>query len=126
MNALLRRALTRASRARLLRPFRRNPGPYEAADVAHQAASDVIKKRLMGTEPVMIARFGSIELGCLATYAAMHRDASMFRKTLDFVRGKRPAPWWQDGQLHAMTRNAGFFPSDAASIERFCVEAIEY
>src|SRR5262245_64985628 len=67
----------------------------------------------------MVARLGAIELRPLANHRSMRRRASIARKTLDYVRGREAAFWWERITLDLMVRNAGFFPPDPSLLERF-------
>jgi hypothetical protein len=98
----------------------RDGDPYAGADVTGQAASDLIKERIAGEAPTMIARLGAVELGCVAQYLAVHSNASRVRKSADYVTGRSPRFWWEDHDLDAITQNAGFFPRDLSQLERFC------
>src|SRR5439155_3339268 len=69
---------------------------------------------------VMIARLGAVELRCLLNHQAIHRDASLLGKTLDYVKGEAKAPWWEKDTITSMTKNAGFFPPDTSLLDRFC------
>jgi len=93
---------------------------FERADVAGQAASDVIRARVDGDEPAMVARLGLVELRCLLNYLAVRDEASLLRKSARFVRGRTPPFWWDDATALAMLMNAGYFPTDPRSLAQFC------
>jgi hypothetical protein len=98
-----------------LRPF----------DLTHQAASDLIHDRLLGDDPVMVARLGAVELGCLINHLSIHRRAPILGKSLDYVRGRTAAFWWEEGTLASMAQNGGFFPTDPSLLDRFSAQMLE-
>jgi hypothetical protein len=90
-----------------------------AVDATGQDASDLIKNRLLGDAPTMIGRLGAYELAMIVQYLAVHSPESTARKTVDYVTGRTPPFWWDDGGLDGITQNAGFF-GDLSQLERFC------
>ena len=111
-----RQALVLARRA-----YRQPAGRYEPPTLTGQAASDLIKERLLSDAPVLIARFGLVELNCLRQYLAI----SLPHKPFDYIRGRSPAFWWEESTLDTITQNAGFFPRDPALLERFCRQLLD-
>jgi hypothetical protein len=95
---------------------------YAAIDYKNQEASDLIKSRLLADEPVMICRFGSVELDCLANYRSVKENQGAWLK---YITGKSDAYWWEDHIIQAMANNAGFFPSSPATLEKFSLSLIE-
>ncbi|WP_342646851.1 hypothetical protein [Mucilaginibacter sp. CSA2-8R] len=95
---------------------------YATVDVKNQEASDLIKSRLLSDEPVMICRFGSIELDCVANYISINKNKGAWFK---YISGKIDAYWWQDNIISAMSNNAGFFPSNPSTLEKFSLSMIE-
>jgi hypothetical protein len=98
---------------------------YAAVTVTGQAASDLIKERLAANALVMIGRLGSTELTCVRNYLGIHGDASALRRALAFVNSSGGPLWWDEGNVTDMMRVSGFFPRDAALLERFCVQLLE-
>ena len=99
------------------------PPPSRTLETDHalsgQAASDAIKARLLSGAPTMVGRLGAVELACLENHRAIHRRATIGRSA-DYVRGRSRAFWgWEDGILADLRQNAGFFPTDPDSLERF-------
>ena len=92
---------------------------YEDASVRHQEASDLIKKKLLGNEPVMICRFGSVELNCVLNYYFIKQEASFFKKALNYIKGNSTPFWWDEETIETMCNNAGFFPPDAGLLAKF-------
>ena len=86
--------------------------------ISGQAASDLIKARLGGDSPTMIARFGSSELGCVLTHLAIESPDSVVRKAMDYVRGRSAPFWWSNVGL-AVCHYSGFFPCDPALLARY-------
>src|SRR5713101_1039695 len=125
MNHIVKSLLPQARRAYLKVAPRPDPVAYEAATVTEQSASDLIRDLILTDAPVMIARLGAVETGCLLNYMAIHDGASILRKSLRYVRGDAKAFWWEEGTVALMTQNAGFFPADASLLGRFCARMLE-
>jgi hypothetical protein len=119
MNTISKHGLRLARRAYLRFAPEREPHELAPPSITHQAASDLIKERLLSDAPLMIARFGAVELNCLLQYRSISDESAVLRKSLAYVSGRAPAFWWEESTLDAMTRNAGFFPRDSSLLERF-------
>lgn len=65
----------------------------------------------------MIARFGAVELSCIANYLSIKSNNHSY---LRYIQGKDSAWWWEDSIKKQLHNNAGFFPLDEELIERFC------
>jgi hypothetical protein len=91
---------------------------YEGAHVTHQAASDLIRRKLLDDEPLMIARFGSIELRSFLNYYFMNKG-TLFGRSLNYMRGKTLPFWLEKDALSVMCNNAGFFPEEEKYVERY-------
>ena len=76
--------------------------------------SDVIYKMLQSGVPCMIARFGSVELGCVVNYLGVKN-----KSVLNYIRGKGEPWWWTSLTLHHMYNNAGFFSISDKNLRRF-------
>jgi len=87
-------------------------------EYAGDAASDLIKSKLLSHEPSMICRFGCFELNCIANYISPQRP--FYKNAFDFIRGRINYFWW-DKIFENMSVNAGFFPANYPMIERFCL-----
>lgn len=98
-----------------------DPTGYSFANVqlSGQAASDLIRARLAGGAPAMIARFGSAELRAALCHEFGRRDESAWHKALQFIRREYTEYWWDRRVVRGMTRNAGFFPADTRLLARF-------
>ncbi len=122
-------ALTRALRIarRGYMKFAADKDPFGVsfdADLAGQAASDLIRTRIEDDRPVMIARFGLNELSAVLTYLAA-RNGSILRKSAAYVRGNAKEFWWEPALVAAMSNNAGFFPPDTELLNRFCSHMLD-
>lgn len=92
---------------------------YQDAVVSHQKASDLIKEKLLGDKPVMICRFGSVELHCVLNYYFINQKRSFLAKSYSYIRGNSTAFWWDEETLNSMCNNAGFFPRSFEHLEKF-------
>jgi hypothetical protein len=80
-------------------------------------ASNKIYELLDSDQPVMIARFGSTELTCIANYLSIKSSKKFL---LAYIQGRQPPWWWNQTIIEQMQINAGFFPASEDALERFC------
>lgn len=80
-------------------------------------ASDKIFELLNSPKPVMISRFGSTELACIANYLGVKQDR---KSAFSFIQGKVPSWWWNEKIIRQMNTYSGFFPENVSAIEKFC------
>lgn len=64
--------------------------------------------------PCMIARFGSVEIGCICNYLAIKRPS-----LIKYIKGTRDPWWWTPNTIHYMKNNAGFFSPTEKNLEHF-------
>jgi hypothetical protein len=85
---------------------------YEA-DVRYfdQAANDYVRSRLEGGGPLMVAKFGTIELFALSNWHNLSKSHYSLADCLDYIKGDSGALWWNTG-VESLCHNAGFFPND--------------
>jgi len=89
---------------------------YQYATAVGQQASDLIKLKLSQSEPVMICRFGSAELGVTLNY--LHQKKT-FRNYFNYITGRIDTLWWNNQTLADAFNNAGIFPVNEKIIIRF-------
>lgn len=95
-------------------------------DLSAQEASDCIKNLLTDGNPVMICRFGNVELNAIINYLAIEdKNKSLFRSIIEYIKGQRGAFWWEDSVKFSMQNNAGFFPSDDKSLAQFSKQVLK-
>lgn len=87
--------------------------------VSGQAASDLISTYLSDIRPCMIARFGEIEMRCLANIYFMNQKKSIIKKVFNYLTYKSNSFWLEDYTLTTMLNNAGFFPVSIQNLQRF-------
>ena len=88
-----------------------------------EEASDIMYESLASDEPCMIARFGDIELGCVANYlglAEKNRE-NFFR----LVKGELVFFGWDDRIKYRMANNTGFFNATDENLTRFSCLMLE-
>ena len=93
------------------------PDSFVRPPFTAQESSDKIAGLLQKGEPCMIARFGSVELYCLANYMSIK---SKRRDYWGFIRGKVEPWWWALERISTLNVNAGFFPVEENAVVRFC------
>lgn len=69
---------------------------------------------LQSDAPCMIARFGSVELGCICNYLAIKNPS-----VLKYIQGVRDPWWWTQDTIYHMKNNAGFFSPTEDNLEHF-------
>lgn len=80
-------------------------------------ANELIYQGIMSDAPFMVARFGALEMSSMANYLAVkHKNISSY---WNYITRKSEAFWWDEGLMHNMTLNAGFFPNEIPFFERF-------
>jgi hypothetical protein len=89
-------------------------------DYFNQAASDLIRDGLASNEPFVVSRFGHSELRALLTYLHIREDSSDTHKMFSYIKGEKVEPWWSEATIKKITHNAGVFPNDIGTIEKFC------
>jgi len=93
--------------------------PRLKPDYHGQAASDLIKEMLAGNEPCMICRLGSNELKATLVHLDIASSDGLFPKSIKFIRGDIGPFWWDDNIKFLMRNIAGFFPANAAYLEKY-------
>ncbi|MEN9243605.1 MAG: hypothetical protein Q6K81_01805 [Gloeomargarita sp. DG02_5_bins_242] len=92
-----------------------------AVDYSGQAASDVIRAKILTPEPCMICRFGGVEMAALMHHHSIQQKSQFWgQKSLAYIRGATRPFWWDDNIRKKMRYNAGFFPATPEYLERFC------
>ena len=78
-------------------------------DFEGQGANDYIYQKLMENKPIMIAKFGTVELGVVGAYELKYnyKIASYFK---DFIKGR--VSLYNSKILYSLCKQAGFFPND--------------
>jgi len=116
---LIRAFYYRIYRLRLLNNYPK-PGDYHKTIWSQEEGNNLIRNSLLSPGPLMVTRFGSIELDCL-TYYLKFRKNSKFKKMS-----------YNDQTRNSMLENAGFFPTDNDSLDAFselyinCINQIDF
>ena len=78
-------------------------------DFEGQGANDYIFQKLMENKPIMMAKFGTVELGVVGAYELKYnyRIASYLK---DFMKGR--VSLYSSKVLFSLCKQAGFFPND--------------
>ena len=79
------------------------------------ATQQRIYEMLLGENPCMIARFGSVELQAVLDYLF----PPTLKNALRFVMGKTPSWGYAPSTMRTMHINAGFFPATKIMLDRF-------
>lgn len=93
-------------------------GQLDAAysDRVVESASDLIHRRLTDDQPLMVSRFGSIEMNCVLNFI---NQRGGFQKYVRYITGKTDSCIWQPTTISAMSLQAGFFPGTIDMLSRF-------
>lgn len=84
-----------------------------------QAASDLVKEKLLGNAPAMVARFGMVELHCLLNYHFVKQKKALPAKVFDYISGRSFPFWWDSAVAREMSKNAGFINPTFSNLEKF-------
>ncbi|TDH20836.1 hypothetical protein EXU57_20800 [Segetibacter sp. 3557_3] len=94
-------------------------------ELSDRDAYNLIKEKLAGDNPCMIARFGNVELNCLLHYHAITDKGGFLKKSYDYIKGDMFPFWWDKGISKYMGNNAGFINPTSENLHRFCEKMIE-
>ncbi len=82
---------------------------------SNQDASDCIHRFLESDKPAMIARFGSVELSCVADYVSPVN----FKNCVNYIITTSIHLGYSKSTIKAMENNAGFFPVTNENLDKF-------
>lgn len=99
----------------IFRPFAKKEIKTLHYNLSGQEASDCIKELLNSDKPVMIARFGSVELQCVVD--SIHKPT--FRNCLNYITHKTDSLGYGKSTRYTMGNNAGFFPITDSNLDQF-------
>lgn len=106
--------------------FGKPSGPRDLEfDFSEQAVSDHIKNLLLLDQPCMISRFGSNELDATLRAFERRNARGILRRVFRYVRQDSAAFWWDASIRKRMSINAGFFPTDNASLNQFGLRMLD-
>ncbi len=89
-------------------------------DYPRQAASDLIRDKLLNPEPCMISRLGCVELSTMLCYLNIQRKPKFpLEKQISYLTRQTPKYWWSKFRKLSMSKNAGFFPATDENLNRF-------
>lgn len=95
-------------------------------DISHQAASDLIRTKLLDSKPCMISRLGAVELKALVNYLNIHREPEfLFEKQISYITEETQPFWWSDRNKFTIKNNAGFFPTTDEYLDKFALRYIK-
>ena len=87
-------------------------------DFVGQSAQDKIFERLKSFSPCMISRFGSVELQAI-TRCLAHREKSFLKRIKNYLNASQDFFYYEKHIFSELENNAGFFPSNEQTIEKF-------
>lgn len=88
-------------------------------ELDRQQANDLIFELLSNDKPCMISRFGTGEIGIVNNYLTVHSNDSLIKRSLDYITDSTGLPWWDKLVYKSMHLNAGIFPTNIETLERF-------
>src|SRR4051812_29089138 len=109
MNPLAIRALNKARRVWLGSSVPANDGPALTPECHGQAASHLIREKLLAPGPCMITRLGSTELRTVLRRWHQTRRGTI-RNAWSYLRGQQGPFWWDDEVRQAIQDLSGVFP----------------
>lgn len=78
--------------------------------------SAVVSNAIESKQPCMISRFGAVEISAVYNYVGVTSHKHNYTQ---YLLGKAPEWWWNEGVRRCMTDNAGFFPATNGNLLRF-------
>lgn len=78
--------------------------------------SKIVADALDSNKPFMLSRFGAVEISAVYNYIGV---SSQKHSVFDYIRGKAPQWWWNEGIRRCMKDNAGFFPNTDDNLMKF-------
>lgn len=90
--------------------------PMLSKEMDADVAAKIIYDKISEGKPLMVSRFGAVEISALLNYCGIK---SQRHNVWKFIKGQESEWWWNEGTRHCMKYNAGFFPNDDESLSRF-------
>lgn len=84
-----------------------------------EKSNQIIFDLLVSDNPIMISRFGTIEIGIVANYLAVHDKRSLSKKIWECITSDTALPWWDKLFFKSMHLNAGIFPVSIGTLNNF-------
>lgn len=88
-------------------------------EITGQKASDLIYAKIMTGSPLMIARYGEIEIKALGNIYAINENKNLIKKVVDFIQYKSLPFWWDEDTMSALSNNAGLFPINQEIVQHY-------
>ena len=82
-------------------------------------ANEILLNVLQAETPCMISRFGSIEIGIVCNYLQVHSKKGMLYRHYQYIVDNCSLPFWDKLFFKSMRNNAGIFPENIKTLERF-------
>lgn len=82
-------------------------------------ANEILLNALQADKPCMISRFGSIEIGIVCNYLQVHSKKGMLYRHYQYIVDNCSLPFWDKLFFKSMRNNAGIFPENINTLERF-------
>lgn len=102
---------------------------YGYVEKYDQTANDLILEKILSGEPLMVSKFGTVELDALVRYKIYSRKKHSLSEYFKYMKGEYPTVDWIEGSMKTLCSNAGFFPNDYRLLEKFYsinVEAMKH
>lgn len=88
-------------------------------EITGQKASDLIYAKIIAGAPLMIARYGEIEIKALGNIYAINENKNLIKKVVDFIQYKSLPFWWDEDTMSALSNNAGLFPINQEIVQHY-------
>lgn len=90
-----------------------------------QISNDYIYELLDTDKPIMISRFGTVELNTINNYLTIKSKKSYLKKIYIYLTEKTHTPWWNKAHFSNMYINAGIFPPELEIAEKFSIRYLQ-
>ena len=98
--------------------YRQRTEFLDYVQLKNQDANDYIREQLRLGKPLLISKFGSIELMALLQHLKHQQKKYPLSDIVDYVTLRIPSLWWDEG-INELCTNAGFFPNDKSLLAPF-------
>jgi len=90
-----------------------------------QEANDLVYNAIISGKPLMLTRYGSIEMSVTNTIRVRDEERSVISKIKDYIVDKTDLPWMDKSFYLPISRNAGVFNPTPELLEHFAYRYLE-
>ncbi|MDE1190595.1 MAG: hypothetical protein PW786_00395 [Arachidicoccus sp.] len=96
-----------------------------SCEINRQHSNQIIYESLMHNGPLMISRFGTVELNAVNNYLCIISTKPYYRKIWKYISDNTHTPWWYSEHFKFLEVNAGVFPQGKETATKFAERYLE-